>query len=245
MDCDEGAFHRINVKVNGHTQTISTTASHLFWDPYLKQWIQAKHLKKGEHLKTPDGGIAVADGGEAPKDHDGWMWDLTVQDDHDFYVQPAGPADGGASAGAGGAAVLVHNDSCPNIAAAARAAARNAPEDATMTSVARIKGTDIGEIGYSGASSRPAFLEPEIEEAAQDGGQMFEGDAANCAEMRACNALFAEHAADFEEETGRPLDFSDIEFLTVRSSTGMPEAACLSCQSALVRRGATDLSVGG
>jgi hypothetical protein len=199
------------------------------------------------HLKTPAGQVAVVVGGSVPAVHDGWMWDLTVpgNNDHDFYVQPAGSVDGEASAGASSTAVLVHNDSCPEIAAAARAAARNAPEDATMTSVARIKGTDIGEVGYSGASSRPAFLEPEIEEAAQDGGQMFEGDAANCAEMRACNALFAEHAADFEEEMGRPLDFSDIEFLTVRSSTGVPEAACLSCQSALVRRGATDLAVGG
>jgi hypothetical protein len=114
-----------------------------------------------------------------------------------------------------------------------------------MTSVARIKGTETAETGYSGASSRPLYLEPEIGEAAQDGGQMFGGDAANCAEMRACNALFANDSADFEEEMGRPLDFSDIEFLTVRSDTGAPEAACLSCQSALVRRGATDLSVGG
>jgi hypothetical protein len=168
-------------------------------------------------------------GGSVPAVRDGWMWDLTVpgNNDHDFYVQPAGSVDGEASAGASSTAVLVHNDCHPDIAAAARAAARNAPEDATMTSEARIKGTDIGEVGYSGASSRPAFLEPGIEEAAQDGGQTFEGDAANCAEM------------------GRPLDFSDIEFLTVRSSTGVPEAACLSCQSALVRRGATDLAVGG
>jgi len=43
-------------------------------------------LSKGEHLKTPDGTVAVADGGTTPKVHDGWMWDLTVQDDHDFYV---------------------------------------------------------------------------------------------------------------------------------------------------------------
>ncbi|WP_159425051.1 hypothetical protein [Streptomyces sp. TLI_053] len=113
-----------------------------------------------------------------------------------------------------------------------------------MTSVANIRGTNITEIGYSGPSSRPAFLEHEIEEAAADGGQMFGGDAANCAEMRACNALFANHAADFEETFGRPLQLSDIEFLTVRSATGAPEAACLSCQSALVRRGATDLSRG-
>ncbi|WAL67694.1 hypothetical protein ORV05_07905 [Amycolatopsis cynarae] len=114
-----------------------------------------------------------------------------------------------------------------------------------MTSVARIKGMDMMEVGYSGHSSKPAYLEPEIQEAAQDGGQMFEGDAANCAEMRACNALFANHAAEFEHQIGRPLELGDIEFLTVRSDTGGAQAACISCQSALVRRGATDLSVGG
>ena len=29
------------------------------------------------------------EGGSAPADHAGWMWDLTVQEDHDFYVEPA------------------------------------------------------------------------------------------------------------------------------------------------------------
>lgn len=31
--------------------------------------------------------------GATPKDHDGWMWDLTIRDDHDFYVLPAGGSD--------------------------------------------------------------------------------------------------------------------------------------------------------
>jgi hypothetical protein len=62
-------------------------------------WIPANHLKKGEHLKTPDGTVAVADGGATPKVRDGWMWDLTVpgNNDHDFYVAVAATA------------VLVHN----------------------------------------------------------------------------------------------------------------------------------------
>jgi hypothetical protein len=222
---------------------------HLTQD-YLDKFIPANHLKTGEHLKAPDGTAVTADGGTTPKVHDGWMWDLTVpgNNDHDFYIIPAVGSQASTQGQVYSATeepVLVHNVSCPDIAAAASVAAKNAPKDATMTSVAGIKETDTAEIGYSGASSRPSYLEPEIEEAAQDGGQMFGGDAANCAEMRACNALFANHAADFEEEMGRPLDFSDIEFLTVRSKTGAAEAACLSCQSVLVRRGATDLSVGG
>ncbi|MER6666711.1 YwqJ-related putative deaminase [Amycolatopsis japonica] len=64
----------------------------------------------------------------------------------------------------------------------------------------------------------------------------------SCAEIRACNALIAEHGADFEDQVGRSLRLSDIEFLTVRSATGAPEAACLSCRSVLVRRGARDIS---
>jgi hypothetical protein len=58
-----------------------------------------EQLSKGEHLKTPDGTLAVADGGTTPKVHDGWMWDLTVpgNNDHDFYVAVAATA------------VLVHN----------------------------------------------------------------------------------------------------------------------------------------
>lgn len=31
---------------------------------------------KGEHLKIPDGTIAIADGGSTPKVRDCWMWDL-------------------------------------------------------------------------------------------------------------------------------------------------------------------------
>jgi hypothetical protein len=78
---------------------------HLTQD-YLDKWIPANKLSKGEHLQDPDGQLATAEGGTTPKDHDGWMWDLTVQDDHDFYVEPSAvlpPSSGGP------AAVLVHN----------------------------------------------------------------------------------------------------------------------------------------
>jgi RHS repeat-associated protein len=216
---------------NGHKATLHTTANHPFWDDTTHAWIPAGDLRHGDALNTASDGHAYVVStrstlGQADR------WNLTVQQLHTYYVV------------AGGTPILVHNSCGPDMGAAARAAAKNAPQDATMTAVANIRGTNITEIGYSGASSRPAFLEPEIEEAAADGGQMFGGDAANCAEMRACNALFANHAADFEEEFGRALQLSDIEFLTVRSSNGVPEPACLSCQSALVRRGATDLSRG-
>jgi hypothetical protein len=96
-------LYDLNVKTPHGVQVIHTTANHLFWDPTSKQWVQAAKLRKGEHLKTPDGTVAVADGGITPAVHDGWMWDLTVpgNNDHDFYVA------------VGASAILVHNIDCP------------------------------------------------------------------------------------------------------------------------------------
>jgi hypothetical protein len=49
--------------------------------------------------------VATADGGTTPKDHDGWMWDLTVpgNNDHDFYVI------------AGTSGILAHNETCTSL----------------------------------------------------------------------------------------------------------------------------------
>jgi len=84
--------------VHGYA-VIGTTTTHLFWDPYHHYWVPANKLSKGEHLKTANGTVAVADGGATPVNHDGWMWDLTVpgNNDHDFYVVTTAVA------------VLVHN----------------------------------------------------------------------------------------------------------------------------------------
>ncbi|HEX3957335.1 MAG TPA: RHS repeat-associated core domain-containing protein [Trebonia sp.] len=106
-------LYNLRVKTPHGTQVIHTTSNHLFWDPYLHYgWIPAKHLKPGMHLKTPDGQSAVVVGGSVPAVHDGWMWDLTVQDDHDFYVEPA-VALPPSRAGPAAVAVLVHNCTIP------------------------------------------------------------------------------------------------------------------------------------
>ena len=80
--------------------------------PYRHYWVPANHLKTGMHLKTPDGQSAVVVGGSVPAVHDGWMWDLTVQDDHDFYVEPAAALPP-VRAGPSEVAVLVHNCTIP------------------------------------------------------------------------------------------------------------------------------------
>jgi hypothetical protein len=101
----------LTIRSRGRTAVIETTTNHPIWDANLDAFIPAGHLKTGDRLQTPDGRSAVVVGGSVPADHDGWMWDLTVQADHDFYVEPATvlpPSRAGPMA-----PVLVHNDSCP------------------------------------------------------------------------------------------------------------------------------------
>ena len=109
-------LYDLKIRTEAGTSVIHTTSNHLFWAPYLDEFIPANRLKTGEHLKTPNGTLATADGGTTPKDHDDWMWDLTVpgNNDHDFYALPA--QQGGHHSyyvEAGNAAVLVHNSNCP------------------------------------------------------------------------------------------------------------------------------------
>jgi hypothetical protein len=98
-------LYNLTVKTAHGKEVIHTTSNHLFWDPSRNKWVQAAKLRKGEHLKTPHGTVATADGGTTPKDHDGWMWDLTIpgNNDHDFYVA------------AGTVLILVHNADLPDL----------------------------------------------------------------------------------------------------------------------------------
>jgi RHS repeat-associated protein len=86
----------LKVRTASRTAVIGTTATHLFWDLGTRRWVKAAALGQGEHLETPDGTATVL-GGYVPRNRAGWMWDLTVTGDHDFYiVTPIG-------------SVLVHN----------------------------------------------------------------------------------------------------------------------------------------
>jgi hypothetical protein len=77
----------------------------------------ADALAPGDRLRTASGLNEVSViGGYVPRDHDGWMWDLTIPggNDHDFYVVASMPAGQGVSViMVGGLSVLVHNSSEP------------------------------------------------------------------------------------------------------------------------------------
>jgi hypothetical protein len=92
-------LYDLTVKVRGRTALIQTTARHRFWDQTTRRWTFADALSAGDLLRTGGHAEVSVIGGYVPADATGWMWDLTVASDHDFYIDVAT------------AAVLVHN--CP------------------------------------------------------------------------------------------------------------------------------------
>jgi Pretoxin HINT domain len=90
-------LYDLTVKTPHGLSVVHTTSGHLFWDATTKKWVQAASLHRGDRLMTADGTTATADGGAVPQVKTGWMWDLTIGNDHDFYVV------------AGDTPVLVHN----------------------------------------------------------------------------------------------------------------------------------------
>jgi hypothetical protein len=90
-------LYDLKIKARGRTAVIDTTSNHPFWDATTRQWTDAARLHPGDRLRTPKGGYATVVGGWVPRQAAGWMWDLTIPGDHNFYV---------ATTAAG---VLVHN----------------------------------------------------------------------------------------------------------------------------------------
>ena len=151
-------LYDLKVRSGGRTAVIDTTSNHLFWVPGTRghgRWVKAAALRHGTHLRTPSGTDAVVTGGYVPRQHNGWMWDLTVTSDHDFYVQAAPTV------------VLVHN--CPPDEPAASGPAASGPaasgpaasgpagsginaNDLTMTRTVEQHITDVGK---DGTLSRP------------------------------------------------------------------------------------------
>ena len=111
---------------------------------YLHNWVTANKLSKGGHLKTPDGTLAVADGGSTPTVRDGWMWDLTVpgNNDHDFYVVPDGT---GYTSTLGAAGILVHNVNEPCSVAQLKELARQIRENADHPAAANSRTIGVGQ----------------------------------------------------------------------------------------------------
>jgi hypothetical protein len=103
-------LYNLTVKSGHRTTVIHTTTNHLFWDTTTHHWVKAAALHPGDHLRTPAGTVTTVGGGYTPRITTGWMWDLTIPTDHDFYIDTTVST------------VLVHNDDCPSIGSRMRAA---------------------------------------------------------------------------------------------------------------------------
>lgn len=66
----------------------------------MHQLVNAGALRHGTRLRTPSGSTASVLGSWMPRQATGWMWDLTIPRDHDFYIDT------------NAASVLVHNNNC-------------------------------------------------------------------------------------------------------------------------------------
>ncbi len=141
-------LYDLKITAGKRTAIIATTSSHLFWVPGTGgqggRWVKAEALHYGSHLRTPGGGYAIVIGSWTPLVNTGWMWNLAIPGDHDFYIQAAT------------AGVLVHN--CPTEgssnwlsqvrAQAARSAANRDAGAAARDAIAAM---------YSGSQTEVAF----------------------------------------------------------------------------------------
>jgi RHS repeat-associated protein len=124
----------------GHRSIVHTTAKHPIWDDTTHRWVPAAHLPVKHLLHTADGRTMRVLEMVVPTITSGYMWDLTVEQDHDFYVK------------AGAAAILVHNCLGPV----------RLSEETRDTHILPLHGPGSPGLG----SKLPATLEPEEYEAA-------------------------------------------------------------------------------
>jgi RHS repeat-associated protein len=87
----------VTVKTPSGVNTLHTTAHHPFWDATDRTWVDAAKLKVGHKLRTVAGLALVAVLAVTPVQGKQLMDDLTVSDNHAYYVV------------AGDTPVLVHN----------------------------------------------------------------------------------------------------------------------------------------
>jgi RHS repeat-associated protein len=73
------------IDADGDTSTIHTTQHHPFWDAGDKVWTDVVDLQKGDRLRSIDGSLLTVVSVRAFVGR-AWMWDLTVEGIHTFFV---------------------------------------------------------------------------------------------------------------------------------------------------------------
>jgi Pretoxin HINT domain len=73
------------IDADGDVSTINTTQHHPFWSVSDHKWTDAMDLERGDHLRSADGSLLTVASVRAFEGNQ-WMWDLTIDDIHTFYV---------------------------------------------------------------------------------------------------------------------------------------------------------------
>jgi Pretoxin HINT domain len=98
-------FARITLRIGtgraARDKVVTATAGHTFYDLTRKAWIEARSLRPGDHLESLNGTPTVIIGVVRYDQSSASVYNLTVGNDHDYYVV------------VGDTPVLVHNDDDP------------------------------------------------------------------------------------------------------------------------------------
>jgi Pretoxin HINT domain len=70
---------------DGDVSTINTTQHHPFWNVGDSKWTDVVDLDNGDRLRSTDGSLLTVVSVRSFKGEQ-WMWDLTIDDIHTFYV---------------------------------------------------------------------------------------------------------------------------------------------------------------
>jgi hypothetical protein len=81
-------LYDLMVKTARDTEVIDTTSNHLFWDRPRASGSRPPASSMASTSSPPTAPQQSPTAATSQPCHDGWMWDLTIQNDHDFYVQP-------------------------------------------------------------------------------------------------------------------------------------------------------------
>jgi RHS repeat-associated protein len=140
----------------GKTAVVHTTAGHPIYSDTAKSWVKAGDLAAGTRLRALGTGVATLVSARPPTDPTGDMWDLTVEVDHDFFIET------------GDSAALVHNCGVGGVAESANSeAAMVAPVRASGTvgvdrNIAAMTleagGTRVSGIAVSGQAARNGMM---------------------------------------------------------------------------------------
>jgi hypothetical protein len=149
---DDTDFTAVTIATSHGQATITGTAHHPYWDATTRAWTDADRLHPGDRVETTDAAQVLVLATHDFTSHTIVTYNLTVDGLHTYYVE------------AGNTPVLVHNSSCDDAEALARAFRANPPGGAiggnrnVAAAVWEIDGESGSVVAVSGGAPRPGTI---------------------------------------------------------------------------------------